>query len=298
MAEEIFSYSRLTNYSGCPRQFWFNYRSRGHLPEEENKFMRWGLNFHKFAEDFHKNLNREKVLIEGADYLRSLKTPCTEKEFEVGWQNDFIDTEIERFMLLDKHGKADHYFPVHIERMMYGEIGGVKVRGVVDRIDRLINGAYATIDYKPQQPWDLGGLKKQLVLYAELAEQNYDYEIKHMGAYFYKTKEVWFSKIAWQTRKSLENFITKTVNEIENDEEFNPKLGNNCNWCGYKKFCFPNGPTERQLTEMLKRCINRAMTVDEVIEDLPGDDIFDKMVQVLHDEKEDKAQPEEKSLIE
>lgn len=230
----IYSFSRLTLYEQCPRAYWFGYLCDPPIPQETNQYMITGTVFHKFAEDFHKNVDRDRVMSEGTEYIDTFKNGDM-------YADGFIEYEKQRFDVLKKKGFLENYFPVMIENMMYGTVAGVEIRGVVDRVDRLMSGDCAIIDYKPNPPWreqDWKKLRIQMTIYAELVEQTTDLPVKYMGSWFYKKQEVWLNRIPVQTRKMAENFVSRIVRNIENEEEYLPNFSEACNRCSYRKICF------------------------------------------------------------
>lgn len=231
---EIFSFSKLGAYNDCPRRYWYSYIKKIRVPP--NEFMKQGIIFHEFADNFFKKMDSDFLERHGVEYLETLKTGDK-------WQNNFVDFEVKRYNILKSHGLQHLYIPKMTERSLTGEVAGVKIRGIVDRVDERRDGGFEVIDYKPKPPFKDDKLKRQLVLYAELASEVYDIEINHYGAYFYKTSTIWpkdenkGNKIHPASRRALERFITNTVNKIENDDDFYPRYGSLCNYCGYKDKC-------------------------------------------------------------
>ena len=231
------SFSKLTLYEDCPRRYFRNIVLGEQQPP--NKYMKMGLDFHKFAETFHN-----KLMAVGVDRNKILQLKDSNDKFN----SDFVDYELRRYELLKEHDALQKFLPVMTEHFMTAEIGGYEIRGVVDRVDLLLNDEYAVIDYKPQAPWDNKGKKKlkmQLGIYVEMLSQVKDLKVKYIGTYYYKKQDSCVKKFHPNTARAVARYVTKIGNKIEEDLEafrnkepsFLAKLSNHCNHCMFKPDC-------------------------------------------------------------
>jgi RecB family exonuclease len=228
---QVWSFSRLGSYDWCARQYYYKYIAK--IPEKPNLAMRVGLAFHKFAETFHKEVELDKLEDQGASYIRGFKANHR-------YVDRFIETEAVRYEKLLELEMTERWMPKMIEKSLTGEIAGVKMRGVVDRVDLLTTGELCVIDYKPKnKASNISKLRRQLVLYRELAEAAYDLEIPQIGAYFYKTGEILLEPGKKRTVTALNNYVTRMLDKIEKDDEY--KMKENIDYCGkcsFYKLCF------------------------------------------------------------
>lgn len=222
----LLSFSRLNTFDKCKRRYYFQYIQKLHKPP--NKFMQAGLEFHKMAERFHKQLDMEQLLTSPEEYLTSFKND--NYDF-----NLFLDIELERFNVLGE--RTDLFKPLAIERKLIGEVAGHNFIGYVDRVDQYADGI-AVLDYKTKYPSNLSELRRQLALYAELIEAIDGTEVEYLSAYFYKEGTGLSEPIKSRTRTALKDFIERTVHDIREEKEF-PKCEkeNLCRYCMYKKEC-------------------------------------------------------------
>lgn len=229
---KYYSFSRLKLYERCPRSYYYSYIKK--LPQEESDAMAYGTEFHAWAEALHKKLNKEMMELQGVEVLKTFET-------DDKYKNKFLEWEAKRYLLLKEKGIPERFHPVLVEQKLIGKIAGIPILGYVDRVDLLANDKYAVIDYKTNPPWDDEGkkaLKQQLVIYANLVEEIYDYDIKHIGCYFYKKGEYDLQLKYSSTQRAMENFVSRTVEKIENEGEWLPNINSHCNWCGFKNHCW------------------------------------------------------------
>ena len=80
----------------------------------------------------------------------------------------------------------DFQMPLAVEKLFYIDIGGVKLRGFIDRVDKLENGGLSIVDYKTSKELFTNDyLKKdlQLTLYQLAAEQLWQSPVEKLTLY-------------------------------------------------------------------------------------------------------------------
>jgi putative RecB family exonuclease len=81
---------------------------------------------------------------------------------------------------------ADFRMPIAVERQFYIDIEGVKLRGIIDRVDKLESGGLAIVDYKTTQELFTNEALRdnlQLTLYQIAAEQTWQLPVEKLTLY-------------------------------------------------------------------------------------------------------------------
>ena len=81
---------------------------------------------------------------------------------------------------------ADFHMPLAVERMFYIDIEGVKLRGFIDRVDKLDSGGLSIVDYKTNQELFAADYLEhdlQLTLYQLAAEQIWRLPVERLTLY-------------------------------------------------------------------------------------------------------------------
>jgi RecB family exonuclease len=85
-----------------------------------------------------------------------------------------------------KRHSADFQMPLAVEQLFYIDIDGIKLRGFIDRVDKLESGGLAIIDYKTNKElFTADYLQKdlQLTLYQMAAEQIWQLPVERLTLY-------------------------------------------------------------------------------------------------------------------
>jgi putative RecB family exonuclease len=80
----------------------------------------------------------------------------------------------------------DFHMPLAVEKLFYIDIGGIKLRGYIDRVDKLASGGLAIVDYKTNKElFTPDYLEKdlQLTLYQLAAEQLWQLPVERLTLY-------------------------------------------------------------------------------------------------------------------
>ena len=80
----------------------------------------------------------------------------------------------------------DFHMPLAVEKLFYIDIGGIKLRGYIDRVDKLASGGLAIVDYKTNKElFTTDYLEKdlQLTLYQVAAEQLWQLPVERLTLY-------------------------------------------------------------------------------------------------------------------
>ncbi len=176
----VLSASDIDTYRTCPLKYKFARVFR--IPQEPTLHQRFGILVHQVLERYHA--------------AESETLPELLGLLEAGWRRGgFGDSEEERQLrgkaaaaLTRYHERfrSEEARPVWFERQFTFKLGRHLLRGRVDRVDRLPDGAYELIDYKTGRPKTAGQLADdvQLSLYAVGARESWQLEASRQAYYY------------------------------------------------------------------------------------------------------------------
>ena len=159
-------------------------------------------------------------------------------------------TMLERYFAIEDPRRIE---PVGLELMLESEIGGVTVRGIIDRLERDPDGSLVVTDYKtgrtPMQTQEqsrLGGVH----FYAFLCNEHFG-EIPSRIQLMYLGSEPQIISTT-PTEQSVRGLRTRVgaiwsaVERACEHDDFRPKRSALCKWCSYQQFCpaFGGDPAE------------------------------------------------------
>jgi len=132
---------------------------------------------------------------------------------------------------------------VGVELLMEAEVGGLLLRGIIDRLDVTAEGEFIVIDYKTgrvpsemQEHSRLGGVQ----FYALLCEQVLGRRPVDVRLLYLKEPLVIASDPTEQALRGLRQRTSAVWSAIERacaDEDFRPKPSGLCKWCHFQEFC-------------------------------------------------------------
>ncbi len=231
----LLSASDIDTYRTCPLKYKFARVFR--IPQEPTLNQRFGILVHQVLERFHAGETPDGTLPELLGLL------------DQGWRRGgFGDSEQEKQLqgkaeqaLIRYHERfhSDDAEPVWFERSFSFSLGKHTVRGRVDRVDRLADGAYELIDYKTGRPKKAADLREdvQLALYSVAAIEAWDLEAAHQ-AYYYVLDD---AKVPVDRTEDDREWIAETVLEVADGilgQGFEPTPSfSACSMCDYRIAC-------------------------------------------------------------
>jgi putative RecB family exonuclease len=133
--------------------------------------------------------------------------------------------------------------PEGLELMLEAEVGGVRLRGIIDRLERDAEGRLVVTDYKtgrvPGERFEhgkLGGVH----FYAFLCEQVLGERPARIQLYYLAEPVAIVAEPSDQSIRGLERRVGAIWTAVERAcerEDFRPKPGRLCDWCAFKAFC-------------------------------------------------------------
>src|SRR4051812_13197154 len=133
--------------------------------------------------------------------------------------------------------------PEGLELMLEAEVGGVRLRGIIDRLERDRDGRLVVTDYKtgrvPGERFEhgkLGGVH----FYAFLCEQVLGERPARIQLYYLAQPVAIVAEPSDQSIRGLERRVSAIWTAVERAcerEDFRPRPGRLCDWCSFKEFC-------------------------------------------------------------
>lgn len=133
--------------------------------------------------------------------------------------------------------------PVGLEHELNGEIGGVKIKGFIDRFSNAEGEGFIISDYKtgktPKKSW-VDDKFFQLLVYSHLLDSTGVGKAVGVELLYLKDGVKFYKNVTEIELESVETTIINTKAEIDKrceTEEFEPVKSILCNWCSFKKEC-------------------------------------------------------------
>jgi putative RecB family exonuclease len=133
--------------------------------------------------------------------------------------------------------------PVGLELMLEAELGGVRLRGIIDRLEEDDDGGLIVTDYKTGRvPGDryeqgkLGGVH----FYAYLCETVLGRRPSRIQLLYLGQPVAIVAEPSDQSIRGLERRVSAIWTAVERaceQEDFRPKPGRLCDWCSFKEHC-------------------------------------------------------------
>jgi putative RecB family exonuclease len=174
-------------------------------------------------------------VLEGEEY-RSLPLTDEERVVLVGQCENLV----ERYFDLEDP-RAVH--PEGLELMLEAELGGVRLRGIIDRLERDAEGRLVVTDYKtgrvPGERFEhgkLGGVH----FYAYLCEQVLGERPATIQLYYLAEPVAIVAEPSDQSIRGLERRVGAIWTAVEKAcerDDFRPNPGKLCQWCAFQAWC-------------------------------------------------------------
>lgn len=229
----VLSASDIDTYRACPLRYKLGRVLK--IPSAQTLHQRFGIAVHQVLERYHA---AEHTTLEQMMEL-----------FENCWRRGgFGDSDRERelhvkaraaLVLYHRRLEAHEAEPAWFERSFSFKLGPHHLRGRVDRVDKLADGAYELIDYKTSRPKTAEQLADdvQLSLYAVGARESWQVEAERLS-YYYVLDDL---KVPVPSAEMDPDWIARVVAEVGEaimEQRFEPTPSPNvCGLCDYRIAC-------------------------------------------------------------
>jgi DNA helicase-2/ATP-dependent DNA helicase PcrA len=226
----------IINYHNCPLKF--KYQSIYRVPSPSTVEQRFGTFIHKLLYQYHYQLNKGKLEV---DSLQTLFSTLSKNQglgkFSIERQllnkaKQALQTYVRRF-------KQELPKPVFFEKSFDLQLEGHRIRGRVDRVDKLSNGGYELIDYKTGTAWPKNKVNKdlQLSIYSLGAKECWKIEPEILTYYFVMDdKKIPVQKSEEQLAEAKQIIMDVVKGILSEKFEPNPNYIL-CRFCDYRIIC-------------------------------------------------------------
>lgn len=235
------SFTQLEKYESCPLAYQFKYEFQ--IPVSIPAHMHIGSAIHKALEIFFQRIKsqqtatREDLILEFEKAFKDLKEANPElTEFHLNQGREKLGA------YYDFH-QGRFPFPHDIEASFVLPLGEHKIRGKIDRIDRL-NDGYRIVDYKTgrsksnENPEDVRFAKEslQFSIYALAARDVLKLEVRDLVFDYVYDQKTLSTQRSPKELAATQDKIHSIAENILNGN-FDPTPGRHCDWCEYRRVC-------------------------------------------------------------
>lgn len=177
------SFTQISLYRSCPLNYKLQYIDG--LKPKERWYFSFGTTLHACVERFFKVSTPPPPSLEELlqFYERNWLSEGYQSAEEEERHRDFGKEILTKFWTIHQ---ADFHIPVALEKSFYLDIDGVKLRGFIDRVDKLDSGGLAVIDYKTNKELFTAAYLAddlQLSIYQMAAEQTWRLPVEQLTLY-------------------------------------------------------------------------------------------------------------------
>jgi DNA helicase-2/ATP-dependent DNA helicase PcrA len=229
----VLSASDIDTYRSCPLRYKFARVLK--IPSAQTLHQRFGIAVHQVLERYHASehttVAQMMELFEGCWRRGGFGESDRERELHSKARAALV--------LYHRHLEAHEAEPVWFERSFAFKLGPHHLRGRVDRVDRLPDGAYEMIDYKTSRPKTAEQLHDdvQLSLYAVGARESWEVEAERLS-YYYVLDDI---KVPVPSAEMDTDWIARVVAEVGEAiqaQRFEPTPSPSvCALCDYRIAC-------------------------------------------------------------
>ena len=231
-AENIYSFTQIESYMGCPLRYKFLFVDN--IPRRPKPYFTLGSVIHDVLKELYTYVQKDYKVD-----IKKLLDIYNELWLPIGYRNKreekLYKTRGEKELIeFFKKNKDELKAPLFIEKKFTIELGGKPFKGFIDRVDELEDGSVEIIDYKT------GKSKKesttQLDLYAIAAIEKLGLDVSRLSFYYISSNT---KKTFRRTPDDLEQTKAKVIDIISKIEsgDFQPKVSYQCKFCDYQILC-------------------------------------------------------------
>jgi DNA helicase-2/ATP-dependent DNA helicase PcrA len=235
----VLSASDIDTYRSCPLRYKFARVLK--IPSAQTLHQRFGIAVHQVLERYHAS---EHTTVQ---QMMELFQACwrrggfgeSERERTLRGTSELHTKARAALVLYHQHLEAHEAEPVWFERSFSFKLGPHHLRGRVDRVDRLPDGAYEMIDYKTSRPKTAAQLTDdvQLSLYAVGARESWEVHAERLS-YYYVLDDL---KVPVPSAEMDTDWIARVVAEVGDAimaQRFEPTPSSAaCGLCDYRIAC-------------------------------------------------------------
>lgn len=239
--------SKVSSFTDCGLAFRFS--AIDHLPEPPSVAATRGTLVHAALERLFCLEPHERTQ---ARSLACLEEAITELRSDPEFTGLELDDAAEATFLAEARALLEKYFrledpttitPIGIELKLEVEVGGVRLRGIIDRLELDADGELVVTDYKSgrapgerQEQQRLAGV----AFYSLLCERLFGRRPAKVQLLYLADPLAIISVPTDRSTRGVERKLAAVWTAVERAcerEDFRPNPGRLCDWCGFKAYC-------------------------------------------------------------
>jgi putative RecB family exonuclease len=238
--------SKLSSFTTCALRFRF--ASIDKLPEPPTRAASRGTLV-------HAGLERLFTLPE-AERVPAAAGPCLDAALDAyrddpEWTGLALDADAETAVVAEARHLIDNYFlledprqvvPIGIELQLEVDIGGVTIRGIIDRLD-LVDGELVVTDYKTGRPPSDRHARTSMTgvhVYSLLCERHFGRRPTRVQLLHLAEPVAIVAEPTEQSTRGLERRLQAVWRAVESaceHDDFRPRPSRLCDWCAFQRWC-------------------------------------------------------------
>jgi len=254
------SVSSIDTFNNCPKKYEYRYIQRVKVNQPAWNFTEFGSCAHLILEHFHNRVDNDTDPSKYREIMKGcFKDAVTDKQFDPTILRSYVwspDGDKPGFDYLKEI--TGEYLDIIEEKGLPNVVGtevsyefevteGVKIRGFIDRIDKISDTHYKVVDYKTSK--NPKYLKEfQLLVYSLAIKRMYPQVETISGSFVlmkHHFKEVEFEFGTMDMDRTF-NTIIKKANAIRTEKVWPKNQNRLCDWCDYKSICLGTWAEENE----------------------------------------------------
>ena len=243
--------SKVSSFSDCALAF--RYSAIDHLPQPPSVAATKGTLVHLALEHLFEREPAERTP-EAAQ--EDLAQAITEIQMDPDFTGLELDEAAQETFFADAARLIEQYFgmedpttihPIGLELRLEAKVGGLRLRGIIDRLELDQDGGLVVTDYKsgkaPRQSFQQGRLGG-VTFYALLCEELFGVLPSRVQLLYLGDQTAITTEPTEQSTRGLRNKVGALWQAVERAcerEDFRPRPGPLCNWCGFHAYCPAQG---------------------------------------------------------
>lgn len=242
--------SKMSLFKDCALAF--RYSAIDHVPEPPSPAATRGTLVHRVLELLHLDPPSDRSRQRAAVHLDTAWAEMATHPDLVGLElgSDELETMrrdatslLDRYYLLEDPATIE---PIGIEVMLAADVGRVRLRGILDRLELHDDGLVVT-DYKSGRSPSLHDERARLLgvtVYAYLCRAVLGVTPVRVQLMYLANTETIIAEPTEQALRGLEKqvgAIWEAVVRACRNEDFRPRPSRRCDWCGYRPICPAHG---------------------------------------------------------
>jgi DNA helicase II / ATP-dependent DNA helicase PcrA len=242
-----FSYSQITTFQTCPRQYQYSYIYK--IPTPPSGALSFGTTLHNTLLSFYRLVEQSKQSSLFTEYTEDLSLPKLLSIYEEKWIPQGYESKSHMESAKKRGGEILTQFYGHfkeripqiefLEKAFKLKVGDYTISGRIDRADKLADGTLEIIDYKSGKSKTQEAVDKdlQLQIYALAVDECFQTPASKMTLYFLDDD----TKVSTEPSPKKMDKVKDEIMEVSdgiNKSDFAPTPDRfKCQYCAYRGIC-------------------------------------------------------------